>query len=380
MTAADSLARFWAKRDFSVTSEPRSQRKAIGKSLSFVIQKHAASRLHHDWIETAKAPFAAGASKPGRWSRRVAGSERWIVPRTVEVVEFGEWAPDGQIRRASYVGVRTDRLSKTIVRETAKQLSGPVRTAGKAAVGGIKVTHAERIIDPSSGLTKLDLVRYYESVADWILPHLQGRPCSLVRGPSGVIGQLFFQKHGDKEKLGIPGIRELDPALWAGHDALLEVGSAHALAGAAQMNVIEFHTWNSLAKNIDKLERMILDLDPGEGTVWQPVQEAAMLVRTLLSELRLESWLKTSGGKGAAYRRSDCASARPRRCQGLLPGGCPTPGSHHPLEVCRKERALESCRQALCRLPAQQSPGYHGCGVLGARAARAWRVDAGELG
>jgi bifunctional non-homologous end joining protein LigD len=220
------------------------------------------------------------------------------VPRTVVEVEFGEWTPDGQIRHASYVGVRSDRLSKTIVRETAKQLSGPVRTAGKAAVGGIKVTHAERIIDPSSGLTKLDLVRYYESVAHWILPHLQGRPCSLVRGPSGVIGQLFFQKHGDKEKLGIPGIRELDPALWAGHDALLEVGSPHALAGAAQMNVIEFHTWNSLAKNIDKPDRMILDLDPGEGTVWQHVQEAATLVRTLLCELGLESWLKTSGGKG----------------------------------------------------------------------------------
>ena len=152
------------------------------------------------------------------------------------------------------------------------------------------------MIDPASGLTKLDLVRYYESVAQWILPHLKGRPCSLVRGPTGVTGELFFQKHG--EKTGIPGIRELDPALWPGHDALLEVGNAQALVGAAQMNVIEFHTWNSTARAIDKPDRMIFDLDPGEGTSWQHVQEAAILMRTLLSELGLSAWLKTSGGKG----------------------------------------------------------------------------------
>jgi bifunctional non-homologous end joining protein LigD len=183
------------------------------------------------------------------------------------------------------------------VRETAKQLgAAPVRSAGKTAVGGIKVSNAERIIDPSTKLTKLDLVRYYESVADWILPHLKGRPCSLVRGPTGVTGELFFQKHDDK--ISIPGIKNLDPALWPGHGALLEIGTAQALASAAQMNVIEFHTWNSLARNIDKPDRMIFDIDPGEGTHWQQVQEGATLVRTILSELGLDSWLKTSGGKG----------------------------------------------------------------------------------
>jgi hypothetical protein len=76
------------------------------------------------------------------------------------------------------------------------------------------VSNPDRVIDPSTGLKKIDLVRYYESVADWILPHLIDRPVSLVRGPSGIGGELFFQKHG--EKLGIPGIRELDPALWPG--------------------------------------------------------------------------------------------------------------------------------------------------------------------
>jgi bifunctional non-homologous end joining protein LigD len=215
----------------------------------------------------------------------------------VAEVAFAEWTPDGQIRHPSYIALRTDKPAKAIVRETAKQLgAAPVRSAGKTAVGGIKVSNAERIIDPSTKLTKLDLVRYYESVADWILPHLKGRPCSLVRGPTGVTGELFFQKHDDK--ISIPGIKNLDPDLWPGHGALLEIGTAQALASAAQMNVIEFHTWNSLARNIDKPDRMIFDIDPGEGTHWQQVQEGATLVRTILSELGLDSWLKTSGGKG----------------------------------------------------------------------------------
>jgi bifunctional non-homologous end joining protein LigD len=248
--------------------------------------------------EVGRAPFSVGESKPGRWSKRAVGSERWVEPRLVAEVEFSDWTPDGQIRHASYIGLRTDKPAKAIIRETARNLSGAtlVRPAGTAAVGGVKVSNAERVIDPSSGLTKLDLVRYYESVAHWMLPHLIDRPCSLVRGPNGVTGELFFQKHG--AKIGIPGIKELDPALWPGHAALLEVGTAQALAGAAQMNVIEFHTWNSLARNIDKPDRMIFDLDPGVGTVWKHIQEGAMLVRGLLSELGLQCWLKTSGGKG----------------------------------------------------------------------------------
>lgn len=248
-------------------------------------------------LEVPKSPFTAGAAKPGRWSKRVAGSERWVEPRAVAEVAFAEWTPDGQIRHASYVSLRTDKPASAIVREKAKELrSAPLKPAGKQAVGGVKVSNADRVIDPSTTLTKLDLVRYYESVADWIMPHLKGRPCSLVRGPTGVTGELFFQKHDDK--LSMPGVKEWDKKLWPGHGALLEVGTAQALASAAQMNVIEFHTWNSLAKNIDKPDRMIFDLDPGEGTSWQHVQEAATLVHTLLSELGLKAWLKTSGGKG----------------------------------------------------------------------------------
>nr|WP_292455507.1 hypothetical protein [Methylibium sp.] len=160
----------------------------------------------------------------------------------------------------------------------------------------VKVSNPQRVIDPSSGLKKIDLVRHYESVSDWILPHLKGRPVSLVRGPKGVTGPLFFQKHG--EKIGIPGITELDPSLWPEHDALLQIDTLQALLGAAQMNVIELHTWSSTSKNIDKPDRMVFDLDPGEGVAWNAVREGAVLTRALLQHLGLESWLKTSGGKG----------------------------------------------------------------------------------
>ena len=243
------------------------------------------------------SPFANGAKKPGRWSKRRPGDERWVEPRLVAEIEFAGWTPEGQIRHGSYVALRSDKAAKSVGGDTPRPpgAKAPLRSAS-AAAGAITVTHGDRIIDPSTGLTKLHLVRYYEAISDWMLPHLRGRPCSLVRGPNGITGQLFFQKHG--EKIGIPGIKQLDPSLWPGYAGLLEVGNAQALAGAAQLNVIEFHTWNSVVRAIDTPDRMIFDLDPGEGTAWKHIQEAASLMHAMLDALGLESWLKTSGGKG----------------------------------------------------------------------------------
>ena len=137
--------------------------------------------------------------------------------------------------------------------------------------------------------------RYYESVAAWILPHLKGRPASLVRAPQGIGHELFFQKHMDAR---MPGVTELDAKLWPGHAALLTIDGAEALMSAVQMNTVEFHTWNSTAAHIDRPDRIVFDLDPGEGVGWAEVQEAAVLVRAFLEQLGLRSWLKTSGGKG----------------------------------------------------------------------------------
>lgn len=247
-------------------------------------------------LRTRKSAVAIEDAQPGRWSRRSAGSEHWVQPSMVVEVSFSEWTPEGRIRHAVFRGVRSDKPASAIVREQAVALAPKPVARKKAVSTGIKVTNAERVIDPSTGLRKVDLVRYYESVADWILPHLKARPVSLVRGPNGVGGELFFQKHDDK--LSIPHVRNLPAALWPGHAPLLEVSSTKALVACAQMNVIEFHTWNSVARNIDKPQRIVFDLDPGDGTPWQHVQEAATLVRALLQELGLECWLKTSGGKG----------------------------------------------------------------------------------
>jgi bifunctional non-homologous end joining protein LigD len=235
-------------------------------------------------------------AQPGRWSRRAAGSEHWVLPRLVVEVAFAEWTPDGKVRHAVFRGLRSDKPAALIVRERPRRLGGTPAPHAGAAGAGPKVTHPERVIDPSSGLRKVDLVRYYESVAERMLPHLQGRPVSLARAPTGVTGELFFQKHDDQ--LAIPHVRKLPERLWPQHAPLLEVSTAQALLACAQMNVVEFHTWNARARSIDKPDRIVFDLDPGEGTPWQQVQEAALLVRALLKELGLQCWLKTSGGKG----------------------------------------------------------------------------------
>ncbi|KLN57202.1 non-homologous end-joining DNA ligase [Variovorax paradoxus] len=159
-----------------------------------------------------------------------------------------------------------------------------------------RITHAERVIDAASGITKGELAAYYASVAPLILPHLAGRPVALVRAPDGVGGELFFQKHAQHSE--IAGIKLLDPVLDPGHDPLLQIDTAEALLGAAQFNTIELHTWNATSRAIGKPDRMTFDLDPGEGIDWQQMQEAALLVHVLLDELGLPSFLKTSGGKG----------------------------------------------------------------------------------
>jgi len=236
-------------------------------------------------------PKTVRASRP---VRRGDNAERWVAPTTVVEVSFAAWTPDGHVRSAVYRGLRADKPASDVGRERAAptELAPPAATAPAA---GLRITHPERVVDPSTGLRKIDLLRYYESVADRILPHLRDRPVSLVRAPQGLAGALFFQKHPESR---MPGLTELDPALWPGHPALLAVDSAEALLAASQLNTIEFHTWNSTASDIDRPDRVVFDLDPGEGTTWRALQEAALLMRTLLTELGLRGWLKTSGGKG----------------------------------------------------------------------------------
>ena len=246
-------------------------------------------------LETDAPTLDAVQVAPGRWSRRSAGGERWVRPELVIEATFREWTPDGHVRHAVYVGVRSDKPAREVRREIAAPAATgrAVPTPSAAPTTSIKVTNPERVIDPSSGITKVTLVRYYESVAERILPHLRDRPISLVRAPDGIAGTLFFQKHPETR---IPGVREL--RLWPGEPPWLGVDTPDALVSAAQMNAVEFHTGNSTVKKIDQPDRIVFDLDPGEGVGWPQVQQAAVLMRALLDELGLASWLKTSGGKG----------------------------------------------------------------------------------
>jgi bifunctional non-homologous end joining protein LigD len=169
-------------------------------------------------------------------------------------------------------------------------------TASKRSTAQARVTHADRVIDAASGLTKGELAAYYARVAPMMMPHLKARPVALVRAPAGVSGTQFFQKHADENALA--GITLLDKALDPGHEALLVVASATGLQSAAQMNVIELHTWNMTTRAMPRPDRMVFDLDPGEGVAWPAVREAAQLMKSFLDELGLKSLLKTSGGKG----------------------------------------------------------------------------------
>lgn len=163
-------------------------------------------------------------------------------------------------------------------------------------VAGLRITHPERVIDPASGATKLELAHFYASIAARLLPHLKARPVALVRAPEGLGGELFFQKH--LQQLLIPKLRELDPELDPGHAPLMVIDNVTALVGAAQMGVVELHTWNALHTSIERPDRVVFDLDPGVGLPWARMVEAAELTKTLLDELGLQCFLKTSGGKG----------------------------------------------------------------------------------
>jgi bifunctional non-homologous end joining protein LigD len=172
--------------------------------------------------------------------------------------------------------------------------SGPSDASGADAF--TRVTHPDRVIDSVSGITKGMLVAYYERVAPLMLPHLRARPVALVRAPAGVNGPQFFQKHAGETPL--PGVKQLAESLDPGHEPLLCISSEKGLLSAAQMNVIEFHTWNTTTRSSPRPDRMLFDLDPGSGVSWPSMCEAAHLLRARLADVGLESFVKTSGGKG----------------------------------------------------------------------------------
>lgn len=240
----------------------------------------------------------------------------WIEPELVCEAEFAEWTREGIVRQAAFVALRTDKPASQIIHEhprAATELKGALKPkatkaaseapakAGKSAkkridVAGVSISHPDRVIDAQSSTHKVDLAYYYETVADWILPHLSNRPVALLRCPEGVGGEQFFQKHA--ERLKIPNIKQLKPGLDPGHAQLMEIDSVQALVGAAQMGTIELHRWGATSDRIETPDHIVLDLDPDDKLPWRSIIEATQMTLAVLDELGLEAFIKTSGGKG----------------------------------------------------------------------------------
>ncbi|CAN0626633.1 bifunctional non-homologous end joining protein LigD [Burkholderia multivorans] len=173
------------------------------------------------------------------------------------------------------------------------------RTSGSGdagrTVGRVRITHPDRVLEPRGGTRKIDLVRYWEWVAPWLLPDLKGRPVSLVRAPGDIDSELFYQKHAEKREIPFVTLHDgLDPE----HGPLMTIDSTDALLGAAQMGAIELHTWNAHVSNIERPDRVVFDLDPDPALPWRAVIDAAQMMHALFDGLGLVSFCKTTGGKG----------------------------------------------------------------------------------
>lgn len=251
----------------------------------------------------------------------------WVKPKLVAQIGYTNWTRDGRLRHPTFQGLREDKAAPTVVRDrpvvdaggskqtlpvakqsnrttARKSLATPATNEPKPRksrhtsreVSTVELTHPDRIVYPSEGITKQDLATYYSVVAPWILPHIENRPLSLLRCPDGQAGPSFFQKHiafKTSPAIGRVLISEKNKS-----DNYMTVNNLDGLTALVQMGVMEIHPWASSAESLERPDRMIFDLDPDPAVRWAEVVEAAMELRQRLRDLKLESFVKTTGGKG----------------------------------------------------------------------------------
>lgn len=238
---------------------------------------------------------AIAAEKPAFGRKPPAGTDkgvRWVEPRFVAEIEFRGWTNDELLRQSAFKGLRDDKPPAEVVREGG---SGRADAAPAAEVdlSGVRLTHPERVLWEEGGVTKQGLADFYADIADWALPHLVNRPLSLVRCPNGAGKQCFFQKHR-WEGLS-PDIRFIEVG---DAEPMTFIEDLRGLLGLVQAGVLEIHPWGSTIADIEKPDRIIFDLDPGEDVTWSQVIDGALAVRRRLDQDGLKSFVKTSGGKG----------------------------------------------------------------------------------
>ena len=235
-----------------------------------------------------------------------ANGALWVRPELVAEVQFSTWTADQLVRQASFKGLREDKKASEVHREVpdaslaqeAPQKMAQKVTKPPAKKLGFVVTHPDKMLDPETGVTKQALIDYYLEVAPRMLPHVTGRPLSLVRCPNGAGKKCFYQKHlGPGMPPGIDGV-EIPDRKGKGTETYVTVEGEESLAGLAQMNVLEIHPWGSTNADLEHPDRIIFDLDPDEAVSWSTLCDSALEVRERLRKLGLESFVKTTGGKG----------------------------------------------------------------------------------
>jgi bifunctional non-homologous end joining protein LigD len=242
----------------------------------------------------------------------------WVKPDVVVEAEYRGITHDGLLRQAAYKGVREDKPAREVVRErpaapaaaaaasrgqavrrsagtkSADDRPPPARAPRNDTVADVRLSHPDRVYWPDNGVTKKQLAEYYASVWDWLKPHILGRAISLVRAPEGIGGETFFQKHIASNIKASP-LRHTVPG--KDHD-VIAVESLADLIALVQSGALEIHVRGSRLDSLETCDRIVFDLDPGEGVSWKDIVAAARETRERLNDLKLQSFVKLSGGKG----------------------------------------------------------------------------------
>jgi bifunctional non-homologous end joining protein LigD len=265
-------------------------------------------------VASDKSPFS------GKNAPRKVREMHWVRPELVAEIEFAGFTDDGNVRQASFKGLRQDKpasevvaeepvvtkaVAKPVARAAATVATGgttvhktPSRSKGAATVMGVAISKPDKALWPDAGdgepVTKLDLAEYLEAVGDWMIGHLKGRPCSIVRAPDGIDGEKFFQRHGMQ---GMSDLLEL-VKVSGDRKPYLQIDRVEGLIAVAQVAAVEMHPWNCAPDAYDVPGRLVFDLDPAPNVDFDEVIAAAKEMRQRLTTLGLESFCKTTGGKG----------------------------------------------------------------------------------